>query len=168
MTNVSLFDYNQNAPLDIREVGTEKKDGTVRCDMTYISPFNRRRAAYFVSPEGEGPFPVILYVHWYEPKSPDSNCTQFLDEAMSMAKRGAASLLIETMRSDRDWFIKRTQDEDYDSSIQQVVELRQATDLLLTRPGGLIAIVLPSLDTILARCTVWLWEASIHVQVVTH
>jgi dienelactone hydrolase len=135
MATVSLFDYNQNAPLDIREVDTEKRDGTLCCNMTYKTPFNRRRAAFFVSPDSEGPFPVILYVHWYEPKSPDSNRTQFLDEALSMAKRGAASLLIETMWSDRDWFIKRTQDEDYDNSILQIIELRRAMDLLLKSPG---------------------------------
>ena len=52
-----------------------------------------------------------------------------------MARRGAASLLIETMWSDRDWFIKRTQDDDYSDSIRQVIELRQAMEVLLAQPG---------------------------------
>jgi dienelactone hydrolase len=51
-----------------------------------------------------------------------------------MAQRGAASLLIETLWSDRDWFIKRTQDDDYGDSIRQVIELRRAMDLLTAQP----------------------------------
>ncbi len=51
-----------------------------------------------------------------------------------MAQRGVASLLIETMWSDREWFIKRTQDDDHDDAIRQVIELRQAMDLLLAQP----------------------------------
>jgi predicted esterase len=39
------------------------------------------------------------------------------------------------MWSDRDWFIKRTQDDDYDDSVRQVIELRRAMDLLLAQPG---------------------------------
>jgi dienelactone hydrolase len=39
------------------------------------------------------------------------------------------------MWSDRDWFIKRTQAEDYQRSIEQVVELRIAMDLLLAEEG---------------------------------
>jgi dienelactone hydrolase len=135
MTTTPSFDYNRDASPDIREVSTRQKDGGIVRNMTYASPFNRRRPAYSVSPEGQGPFPAILYVHWYEPESPDSNRTQFLKEAQLMAQRGAASLLIETMWSDRDWFIKRTQDDDYDDSIRQVIELRQAMDLLLPQPA---------------------------------
>ena len=52
-----------------------------------------------------------------------------------MAERGAMSLLIETVWSDRDWFIKRTQDDDRRTSIEQIVELRRAMDLLLGQPG---------------------------------
>lgn len=134
MSIASLFDYDQDAPLDIREAGSREQDGAVIRNLTYASPFNRRRAAYLVRPTTEGRFPAILYVHWYEPQAPDSNRTQFLEEAVLMAGQGAASLLIETMWSDRDWFIKRTQDDDYDDSIRQVIELRQAMDLLLTQP----------------------------------
>ncbi len=53
-----------------------------------------------------------------------------------MAQRGVAALLVETMWSDRDWFIKRSQADDAPNSIRQVVELRQAIDLLLAQPGA--------------------------------
>lgn len=127
------FKYDRHAAMDIREAGTRQAEGFSIRNFTYDSPFQHRRAAYYVSPTGEGPFPVILYVHWYEPQSPDSNRTQFLEEAKTMAQRGAASLLIETLWSDRDWFIKRAQANDYEDSRRQVIELSQAMDLLLAQ-----------------------------------
>jgi predicted esterase len=91
--------------------------------------------AEIIGPAGAGPHPAILFVYWYEPESHDSNRTQFHQEALDLARRGAVSLLVETMWSDRDWFLKRTQADDYTSSLRQVVELRQAMDLLLAQPG---------------------------------
>jgi len=35
---------------------------------------------------------------------------------------GFMSLLIETMWSDREWFLKRTQADDYNASVQQAIE----------------------------------------------
>jgi dienelactone hydrolase len=145
MTLAAKFTYDHTAPLEIREVSSRAKDGVTVRDFTYRNPFGVRRAAYYVRPEeGGGPFPAILYLHWYEPEAPDSNRTQFLDEAREMARHGCAALLVETMWSDRDWFIKREQAEDLQSSIHQVVELRQALDLLLAQPGidaGRLALV---------------------------
>jgi dienelactone hydrolase len=42
---------------------------------------------------------------------------------------------VETLWSDRGWFLKRTQEEDYDASISQVIELRRALDLIEEEPG---------------------------------
>lgn len=129
------FNYNPEAPLAVREVGILPTEGVIRRNLTYATPFGIRRAAYIVSPEDEGIYAAILYVHWYEPESPYSNRTQFLEEATLMARQGAVSLLVETMWSDRDWFIKRSQADDRQNSIQQVIELRLAMDLLLAQPG---------------------------------
>ncbi|HAY84961.1 MAG TPA: hypothetical protein DCY42_08570 [Chloroflexi bacterium] len=131
------FAYNPRTAFDVREVVTRPRAGALVRDFTYASPFDRRRAAYLVRPEGSRSHPLaaVLYVHWYEPESPDSNRTQFLDEAVGLASRGVVSLLIETMWSDRDWFIKRTQSQDHRNTLEQVVELRQAMDLLLAEPG---------------------------------
>lgn len=132
-----LFRYDRNAPADIREVNQQPKGAALVRQFTFATPFNRRRAAYLVRPATplQEPMPVILYVHWYEPESPDSNRTQFLDEAVQLGGKGVVSMLVETMWSDRDWFIKRTQAEDRQNSIEQVIELRQAMDILLAEPG---------------------------------
>lgn len=129
------FNYDINMPLRLREIGEHAADGYVQGLFTYDSPFGYRRIAELIRPEGDAVCAAILYVHWYEPESRHSNRTQFVDEAIEMAKRGAASLLIETMWSDLDWFYKRTQDNDYENSIRQTIELRQAMDILLAQPG---------------------------------
>lgn len=130
-----LFEYDQRASLDIRPVGTRQQSDWLQSELTYVSVLGQRRAASLIRPIGEGPFPAILYVHWYETEACDSNRTQFLEEAKGMAAQGVLSLLIETIWSDREWFLKRTQQEDHDASVQQVIELRRAMDLLLSQPG---------------------------------
>jgi len=134
--NLSRLNYSMDSSLDVRIVGNSDADGFVVSELTFETSLGRRRAAYLVRPDGNGPFPVILYVHWYEPQACDSNRTQFLDEARLMAANGVMSLLIETMWSDREWFLKRTQADDYEASIQQAIELRRSMDLLLAQPGA--------------------------------
>jgi cephalosporin-C deacetylase-like acetyl esterase len=116
---------------EIRDVSTRELDDASIRTLIFTSPGGVRRCAQLIKPTTSGPYPAILYVHWYEPESPDSNRTQFYDEALEMAGYGAASLLVETLWSDRDFFLKRTQAEDEDNSLQQVVELRTAMDILL-------------------------------------
>ncbi len=92
------------------------------------------RKAYLVRPTG----PVkaaVLFVHWYEPGSADSNRTQFLAQALELARGGVVSLLPETMWSDPEWFRKRDPSKDYEASLETVVELRKAIDYLLEQPG---------------------------------
>jgi dienelactone hydrolase len=133
--DVPSFGYDRDAPLDIREAGRHEHDGIAKRRFSYRSPYGQRRVAELIGPAGQGPHAAILYVHWYEPESPDSNRTQFQQEAAELARRGVQALLIETMWSNRDWFLKRTQADDYAASLRQVAELRQALDLLLAQPG---------------------------------
>jgi len=107
----------------------------VSTDLTFRTSFNRRRAAYWVRPETGSNLPAILYLHWYEPEACDSHRGQFLAEAQTMARRGVMSLLVETVWSDREWFIKRTQADDLRTLSEQSAEVRQALDILLDRPG---------------------------------
>jgi dienelactone hydrolase len=130
-----MFDYDKNFPLDLREVGTRVEDGIARRLFSFATPFGYRRVAHIIRPDRDGSFAAILYVHWLEPEAHDSNRTQFINEASEIAKRGAVSLLVETMWSDRDWFLKRTQADDERNSIQQVIELRIAMDVLLAQPN---------------------------------
>jgi dienelactone hydrolase len=89
--------------------------------------------AYLVTPEGNGPFPGILYVHWLG-ASATTNRTEFLLEADALGKSGMISLLV-SMPWTEDWYQNRNLNEDYDFSIRQVQNLRRALDVLLSTKG---------------------------------
>lgn len=131
----SRFDYDQKAPFEARIASEQGKEGARVRNFTYLDPEGTRKAAYLVRPENGEDLAAVLFVHWYEPDAPDSNRGQFLEEARALARKGVVSLLVETMWSDPDWFLKRSQEEDIAASIAQVVSLRRAMDLLLSEPG---------------------------------
>jgi pimeloyl-ACP methyl ester carboxylesterase len=70
-------------------------------------------------------------VHWLGEEKSDR--TQFLDEAVALAPKGAVSLLVDAMWSAPRWFGTRDPEKDYENSIRQVIELRRALDLLLSQ-----------------------------------
>jgi dienelactone hydrolase len=145
---------------DLRLVGKRAQDGVERQLMVMQTPFGYRRVAALFRPEGEGAYAAILYSHWYAPEEPTSNRSQFEEEAKEMARGGAVCLLVETLWSDPDFFMKRTQADDLRLSTEEVVNIRQAMDLLLAQPhvdakrfayvghdfGGMYGIVAGSLD----------------------
>lgn len=129
----ATFDYDRSRPFGIEIVNTEHSGPAEIRDITFVDAEGRRTAAYLVSPHKAGTGPGVLFVHWYEPESTDSNRSQFLPQAVELAGSGATSLLIETMWSDSKWFRTRKRDEDYENSIRQVKELRRALDLLFAQ-----------------------------------
>ena len=152
--------YDRELPFVLRTLSTHQADGVESQLLVTDSPFGYRRMAALIQPEGIHPCAAIMYVHWYEPDAPNSNRSQFVAEATEMAKHGAACLLIETMWSDLDFFLKRTQEDDIQNSIQQVVDIRRAIDFLLEQPnidpqrfayvghdfGGMYGVLAGSLD----------------------
>jgi dienelactone hydrolase len=151
--------YTRLDPSDVRIAGQKKEQGYEKKLLVFQTPFGYRRTAELFLPEGEGPFPAILYVHWYEPESRDSNRSQFVNEAMEMAGNGVICLTVETMWSDPDFFTKRTQAEDMRNSIEEVVSLRRFIDFILSHAvderyfalvghdfGGMYGVLAGSLD----------------------
>ena len=120
---------------DVRVLGRRTQEGVESQLMVVQTPFGYRRVAELFRPDGEGSYAAILYIHWYEPVSPTSNRTQFEEEAKDMARAGAVCLLTETLWSDRDFFLKRTQENDVQNSIEEVVNFRRSMDLLLSQSG---------------------------------
>ncbi len=130
-----LFDYDRRAPLDLREVGREKRGDAVVRDVLFSPlPGAPPVKAYLVQPSGPGPFAAVLWVHWLgEPKT--TNRTEFLGEAVALASKGAVSLLVDAMWSLPGWYENRVLEDDYERSLRQVVALRRALDLLAAQPG---------------------------------
>ena len=126
-----MFRYNDASLPTVKEVSSEQRgDVTVR-DITFSPGAGRETKAYLVIPKGNGPFAGILWVHWLGEEK--SNRTQFLEEAIELASKGTASLLVDAMWSTPNWFGKRIPEKDYENSIRQVIDLRRALDLLLSQ-----------------------------------
>jgi dienelactone hydrolase len=129
-----MFSYDRKMPLDVSEVGVENRDGIQVHDISYASPKGGRVTAYLVVPPGKGKFAGIIFMHM----RPGSR-TIFLDEALSYARMGAVSLLIDAPfsragESKRDFDPTVTHPEiDRDIYIQTVIDLRRGVDLLLSR-----------------------------------
>jgi len=155
-----MRDYQKFESKDLRVPVKRTQDGIESQLMVIQTPFGYRRVAEMFRPEGDGPYPVILYVHWYEPESISSHRTQFEEEAKEMAQSGAVCISIETLWSDRDFFLKRTQEDDAQNSTEEVFNIRRAMDLLLSQPsvdsqrfafvghdfGGMYGVLAGSLD----------------------
>jgi dienelactone hydrolase len=155
-----MRDYQRFESNDLRVIAKRTQDGIESQLLVIQTPFGYRRVAEMFRPEGDGSYAAILYVHWYESESIDSHRTQFEEEAKEMARGGAVCLSIETLWSDRDFFLKRTQEDDVQNSFEEVVNLRRAIDLLLSQPnvdpkrfayvghdfGGMYGVLAGSLD----------------------
>jgi dienelactone hydrolase len=134
---VREFDYDRNAPLNIREDKTEPRNGVTVIELSYDSPRGGRVPATLVLPAGKGPFAGILFGHWMMPGSAYRNRKEFLDEAVLLAQHGAASLLTDTPLI-RPGFVPEKNElkaeiQNAEASRQQVVDFRRGVDLLLAR-----------------------------------
>ena len=127
--------YQRFEPTDLRTVGKRVQDDIESQLLVIQAPFGYRRVAELFRPTREGSFAAILYSHWYEPESGNSNRSQFVEEAKEMARAGAICLLIETLWSDPDFFMKRTQEDDAQNSMEEVVNTRRAIHVLLSQPN---------------------------------
>ena len=157
---LNLNEYQKLESKDWRIAGKRTQDGVVSQLFVVQTPFGYRRVAELFHPEADGSYPAILYVHWYEPPSPNSNRSQFVEEAKEMTRAGAVCLLIETLWSDPDFFTKRTQADDIQNSVEEVANIRRAIDLLLSQPnveanrfvlvghdfGGMYGVLVGSID----------------------
>ncbi len=129
------FEYDQSKPLDIQESKSREQDGVILREISYVLPDGSRNAATVVEKkDGAGLRPAILFVHWYGPPAPTSNRTQFIPDAIELAKGGAVSLLIDTPWSRPEYFRERKREGDYARSVQQVKDLRRALDVLMSLP----------------------------------
>lgn len=127
------FSYDQSVAFDLKEESARDQDGVTIRDVTYAAntPQRDRIKAYLIQPVGKGPFAGVLFFHWYG--TPNGNRNQFLDEAVSLAKQGTASLLIQGYFP---WAVPPVDDEtDRRRVIDETIEVRRALDLLLSQPG---------------------------------
>jgi dienelactone hydrolase len=124
---LDLYDYDTAQPFAVEEVKSEEKDGATVHDLSYAGP-GGRITAYFVVPEGDGPFPAVLFM----PGAPGARFT-FYTESLELAQRGIASLLPDPPYTRNGEEVVVFQPDDKDGIVQEVTEMRRGIDFLLTR-----------------------------------
>ncbi|MEX2179562.1 MAG: hypothetical protein WD801_12680 [Gemmatimonadaceae bacterium] len=133
----AMYRYDAALPIASREVARDERPGATVVDLTFRSALGGDVPAYLVLPQGTGPFPVVLFGHWMMPGSPMRNRHEFLEEAVVLARAGAASLLIDAPQVrpgfPRDSNELATMALDAMASRQQVVDFRRGLDLLISR-----------------------------------
>jgi len=129
--DVHVFDYDDKAPLDVRLVSTERRNGVAFQTLSYASPKGGRVPALLLVPDGKGPFPAILFMH-----GAPGDHRKMIPEAEGMARRGAVCLLIDApfARPGRpDPMPLHFDDRDRADAVQLLVDLRRGVDLLTAR-----------------------------------
>jgi dienelactone hydrolase len=129
------FDYDKKAPLDLKEIGVERRGGVTVHDISYASLKGGRVPAYLVVPKGKGPFAAVIWGHWYWENSPMRNRKEFLDEAVALAHSGVVSMLTDGPVA-RPGHVENREplnDQQADDLVQQIVDMRRGVDLLVAR-----------------------------------
>ncbi len=139
------WDYDQSAPLNIKQAEVQERDGITIYDVTYASPVGDRSAAvgpnggvvtsYLVVPSGKGPFPAVIYGHWCMPGSEKKNRNEFFDEAIVLAHSGVLSLLPDHVTVHPGFVEEKApmSEQQIAVEVQQDVNLRRGADLLVAR-----------------------------------
>jgi dienelactone hydrolase len=128
--NESHFAYDASAPLDLKTVSTDKRSSVTIEQITYSSPRGGIVPATLIIPSSNGKHAAVVWGHWLMPKAPNSNRSEFLEEAIALAPTGVISLLIDAPQA-------RPGSKPGPNPplvAQQVVDLRRGIDLLLSRP----------------------------------
>lgn len=133
-----VFDYDRNADFDVLVKAKVTRGEAVVSDLSFFTvPGDKfgHTAAYLVGPKSGAPKAAILWVHWLgEPET--TNRTEFLSEALELAKEGVVSLLIDTMWAKPRWYRDRVLDRDFEDGVAQVAAIRRALDFLQRQPGA--------------------------------
>jgi hypothetical protein len=127
----TLFSYDDSA---LPQVTVKKKQsrGGAEVDDVVFSAGDRKVSAFLVRPKGK-PKAAVLWAHWYA-SEPNSNRTEFLPDAVALAKNGVLSLLPQGLFP---WKQQVTGEpnQDRQSAIEQVVQLRRGLDVLQAEGG---------------------------------
>jgi len=125
--NHQLFEYDRDAPLDVREVSRRMENGLSVIEITYASPRGGRVPARLIIPRGTGPFAGIVMQYSME-----------LEFGMHYAEYGAVVIYVDPPsfrpQDTGPRGILTFTEQDREEQIQLIIDLRRAIDLLMARP----------------------------------
>jgi len=168
-----LYEYDRNAPLDVRLTQKESRNGYTLYDISYALPKGLRTDGFLAVPQGQGRKPAVIWMH-------SSGALAWLGDAILLAQAGAVSVIVNSPGAG----MNGSPEGDRDAMIAAVVALRRAADVLETREdvdarrmavaghsfGAMMAAVAASID---ARFHAAVFEAgllgmSIHIGTSPH
>ena len=122
----------------MRETDVQKRGNVRLIELNYAGASGDRVPAYLLIPSGGGPFPAIIWGHWLMKGSPLANKDEFLEEALTLARSGVVSLLIDAPQVRHDWVQEKggpleLARQQSDAGAHQVIDLRRAVDLISLR-----------------------------------
>jgi dienelactone hydrolase len=116
-----FFDYDIEADLEFRW-GLAVEDLSAKVTrVSYIGAPGCSILGYLVQPEGEGPFPAVVFLHMGQ-----GNKDQYLDEAVLLAGHGVVSLLFDSP------FLRGCAPDPRSGYINTVIDVRRSIDMLET------------------------------------
>jgi dienelactone hydrolase len=126
-----LLSYDESAPLDLVEKKTKSQGGAEVVDVVFTAG-DRKVSAYLVRPQGK-PKAAVLWAHWFGEEA-NTNRTEFLPDAVALAKDGVVSLLPQGLFP---WQEQVSDDAAVDRqlAVEQIVQLRRGLDLLQKEAG---------------------------------
>ncbi len=122
----AMFAYDATEPLGFESQPGESQSGSTVETISYAYGGNQA-SGYLVTPEGEGPFPVVVYAPGWR-----TDVSMFLDDAAALARTGYAGLLLQEAPSMQCWTFDPT--TDLRGVIENVTQERRGLDLLKTLP----------------------------------
>jgi predicted esterase len=128
---VQLLAYDESAPLGLVEKKTKSQGGAEVVDVVFAAG-DRKVSAFLVRPKGK-PKAAVLWAHWFGEEA-NTNRTEFLPDAVALAKDGVVSLLPQGLFP---WQEHVSEDASVDRqlAIEQIVQLRRGLDLLQKEAG---------------------------------
>ena len=129
------FDYDRNAPLNLKQIAVQHRANATVYDITYDSPKGGVVPAYLVVPKGRGPFAAVVWGHWCWQNSSMRNRKEFLEEAVALAQSGLVSLLPDDPMS-RPGYVPINDPIDERNAtqfLQEVVDMQRGVDVLTAR-----------------------------------
>ncbi|AGC44119.1 hypothetical protein MYSTI_02803 [Myxococcus stipitatus DSM 14675] len=125
-----ITEYDAKAPLDVQVVRSQRRGDITVTELTYASPKGGRVPASLVVPPGTGPFAGVAFQHWGQ-----GTKNEFLDEALTLARSGVVSLLVDAPHvRPEPWRASLQGTALPDTLVKMMVELRRGVDLLASRP----------------------------------
>jgi predicted esterase len=121
-----LLAYDESVPLGLVEKKATTRGEAEVVDVVYVAG-ERKVSAFLVRPKGK-PRAAVLWAHWYGEEA-NTNRTEFLPDAVALAKDGVVSLLPQgyfPWEAD----VSEVAAKDRQLAIEQIVQFRRGFDLL--------------------------------------